>query len=166
MNQPTEYPIARGPDLDAESGSADETLRLIARLPAPEGLEDRMHARLHSRPRTARILAWPAAPNLASGWMRTAAAAAIAFVVAGGGWGIYSRVQQPQTVNPPRVATGSGFSSAGAMRTPETLKGPMLAHPSAAQPAPAKATARKKIRRLQSGAANKVSLPAAAPAAK
>ena len=130
MTDPTHNPI--------ELGAADETLRLIAHLPPPHGLEDRVHIALLSRPRRARILSWPTAPRIESNWMRSAAAAAIVFVVAGGGWGIYSRVQQPQAkviVMPMHVATQGGFSSAGAMRTPNTLNGPVLAHP---LPAPAK----------------------------
>ena len=54
------------------SSSAEETLRLIASLPAPAGLEDRVHAALRSAPHGAparglragvaswgRVLAWP-----------------------------------------------------------------------------------------------------------
>jgi hypothetical protein len=71
-------------------------------------------------------------------WMRGAAAAAIVFVVAGGGWGIYSRVHAPvpakAIVMPPHVGVAPGFSSAGAMRTPQTLKGPVVARPAGAQP--------------------------------
>jgi hypothetical protein len=62
--------------------------------------------------------------------MRSAAAAAIVFVVVGGGWGVYSRVQQPQAAKvitmPARVAAPGGFSNAGAMRTPNTLNGPVV----------------------------------------
>jgi hypothetical protein len=130
MNDPVNNPISLG--------AADETLRLIAHLPPPQGLEDRVHVALLSRPLRGRILSWPSAPRLESNWMRSAAAAAIVFVVAGGGWGIYSHVQQPQAkviVMPMHVATQGGFSSAGAMRTPNTLNGPVLAQPA---PAPAK----------------------------
>jgi hypothetical protein len=71
-------------------------------------------------------------------WMRGAAAAAIVFVVAGGGWGIYSRVHTAvpakATAMPPHVGAASGFSSAGAMRTPQTLKGPVVARPAGGQP--------------------------------
>jgi hypothetical protein len=60
--------------------------------------------------------------------MRSIAAAAVVVVVVGGGWGIYSRVQPAQSgrvlAMPPRA--GAGFSNAGAMRTPQTLNGPML----------------------------------------
>jgi hypothetical protein len=69
---------------------------------------------------------------------RSAAAAAIVCVVVGGGWGVYSRVQPAQTPKavamPPRVAAPGGFSSAGAMRTPQTLDGPVLAHRMTAAP--------------------------------
>jgi hypothetical protein len=120
-----------------ETGEA--TLRLIASLPAPAGLEERVHAALRRAPRGGRVLAWPSISQ--SGWMRTAAAAAIVFVVAGGGWGVYTRVEQGQPakviVMPPRMAGPGGFSSAGAMRTPQTLTrptAPATAKPPAVQP--------------------------------
>ena len=111
-------------------GTVEATLRLIATLPAPEGLEDRVQASLAAAPRTARVLAWPVALRPDHGWMRAAAAAAIVFVVVGGGWGVYSRVQPGMQAGaravPLRVASpGTGFSSAGAMRTPQTLNGPV-----------------------------------------
>lgn len=123
----------------------EETLRLLAQLPVPAGLEQRLQARLRTASSegfaSARILPWPHSPRLAnllnSDWMRAAAAAAIVCVVAGGGWGIYSRVQPPQPaaqVAPPRLAAPGGFSSAGAMRTPQTLNGPVVAPQPAVQP--------------------------------
>jgi hypothetical protein len=138
-----------------DSSTFEETLRLIARLTAPEGIEERvqagLRARLHSASgkaasgfgasSKARILQWPQVPQLESAWARTAAAAAIVFVVAGGGWCISARIQpvQPQAaVALPRVAARSGFSSAGAMRTPQTLNGPVV--PRAVTAAPQKAT--------------------------
>jgi hypothetical protein len=134
-------------------GSGEESLRLIAGLPAPEGLENRVHAALRAAPERGpqqrtfvaglagrgRVLAWPTALTPRSGWMRTAAAAAIVFVIAGGGWGVYTRVEQNQPakviVMPPRVVTPGGFSGAGAMRTPDTLPGPRLVRPAAPKPA-------------------------------
>jgi hypothetical protein len=68
--------------------------------------------------------------------MRSAAAAAIVFVVAGGGWGIYSRVQKPQSATVivmPHPGAPGGFSNAGAMHTPKTLNGPVVAHPASIQ---------------------------------
>jgi len=138
----------------SESGSAsafsqaEETLRLIASLPAPEGLEDHVHAALRAAPRRervmgrGRVLAWPRAIRPESSWMRSAAAAAIVFVVAGGGWGVYTRVEQNQPakviVMPARMPAPGGFSGAGAMRTPLTLPGPAAPQPAKASE-PAKA---------------------------
>jgi hypothetical protein len=125
------------------NGSAEETLRIVASLPAPAGLEDRVHTTLRDahhrnlRPgmdgaeadRRGRVLAWPTALKPQSSWMRTAAAAAIVFVVVGGGWGVYTRVEQnlpaKVLIMPPRVGAQGGFSSAGAIRTPQTIPGPV-----------------------------------------
>jgi hypothetical protein len=74
----------------------EDTLRLIAHLPLPEGLVDRVQASLHSHPQLAshspRVVSWPGAFMHGNGWrhhslMRAAAAAAIVVVVAGGGGG-------------------------------------------------------------------------------
>ena len=85
-------------DPNSKSGTdavrnAEDTLRLIANLPAPQGLEDRLIEGLRSAPRQGRVLSWPGAMSSSRDWLRTAAAAAIAFVIVGGGWGVYSRVQ-------------------------------------------------------------------------
>jgi hypothetical protein len=117
---------------DDTSGSAEATLRLLADLPAPKGLEDRVIAGLKAAPGTARVLHWPSVLHPTGSWMRGAAAAAIVFVVAGGGWGIYTRVQPSQTTKVivmPRAGAGGGFSNAGAMRTPQTVNGPVVAAP-------------------------------------
>jgi hypothetical protein len=133
MNTPTEHPSNR-----ADGRAAEETLRLIASLPGPEGLEDRVKAALSAAPRRGRILHWPAgAGSAGGGWIhrtgaRCAAAAAIVVVVAGGGWGVYSRVQPAptsKTIAMPRVTAPGGFSNAGAMRTPQTLNGTLLNRP-------------------------------------
>jgi hypothetical protein len=114
--------------------AAEETLRLIASLHAPEGLEKRIEAGLRTAPRKARILSWP----VENAWVRAAAAAAIVFVVIGGGWGVVSLVQlsQPARViavppDAPHGAVPGGFSNAGAMRTPQTLDHPVVAQPAA-----------------------------------
>jgi hypothetical protein len=160
-----------------EAGGFEDTLRLIARLPVPEGLEERVTGRLHAdrlaSPPTALILHFPAALRPGSNWMRSAAAAAIVFVVVGGGWGVYSRVQQPQTakviVMPARVAVPGGFSNSGAMRTPNTLNGPMVVMPVTTKAAEANIpaqTAKKPIRRAKGRAAAKVSAQQVVPLAK
>lgn len=117
---------------------AENTLRLVASLPAPAGLEERMKVGLQSAARNGKVLQWPTINSgsltgwLHGGAMRAAAAAAIVFVVAGGGWGVYSRVQPAAVprvlVIPQSVTITRGFSSAGAMRTPQTLNGPILTH--------------------------------------
>jgi hypothetical protein len=126
------------PDRDL-SQSGEDTLRLIASLPAPEGLADRVEQGLRHAPQTARVLNWHGSQRPSGRWMqstmaRGAAAAAIVCVVAGGGWGIYSRVQPEPAAKvlaiPPRVAPAGGrFSPAGAKRVPQTLDGPVLTHP-------------------------------------
>lgn len=134
-------------------GAAEETLRLLAKLPAPEGLEDRVMAGLKSAPRGARVLSWPAALRPGGSWMRAAAAAAIVFVVAGGGWGIYSRVGPPQAPRaialPPHA--GGGFSTAGAMRTPETVKGPVVTKAGVAQAVPQKPEEAEPLKKTSAG---------------
>lgn len=140
MNLPTQNTLSS--NTPSGSGAAEETLRIIASLPVPEGLEDRVIDSMSKAPLTTSILPWPAESR--RGWVhsavaRGAAAAAIVFVVGGGGWGVYSRVRPVQTspnvIAMPRVvAPGGGFSSAGAMRTPQTLNGPTLVHPVAPAP--------------------------------
>jgi hypothetical protein len=121
---------------DQNARAAEKTLRLIATLPSPAGLEVRLKAGLRVAPRLGTVLRWPSASER-GGWMqgkaaRAAAAAAIVFVVAGGGWGVYSRVkppEQPQVIAMPQRVVGAGrFSSANAIRTPQTLDGPVLTH--------------------------------------
>jgi hypothetical protein len=139
MNSSKEDDSYRVPGVEG----AEATLRLIARVPVPQGLEDRVKAGLQASSQTGRVLHWPSMPLRSGGWIkstaaRAAAAAAIVFVVAGGGWGVYTRVQPTQSLKviamPQRVNTPGGFSNAGAMRTPQTLNGPVLAHPLTATP--------------------------------
>jgi hypothetical protein len=152
------------------SSSAEKTLRLIASLPAPAGLEDRVYAALLSVPRSGRVLAWPKTLNPQSDWMRTAAAAAIVFVVAGGGWGVYTHVQNAQQGQPakvivvPRGLQPAGFSGAGAMRTPQTLPGPTVILPVKQQPAPSKGTKKPAARPAPTTAGSAQTEPAAMPA--
>ena len=105
----------------------DATLRVVAKLPAPEGLEERVHEALRAAPRAssggATVLQWPSRLVAESAWVRSAAAAAIAFVVAGGGWGVYSRVQTARVIEMPSQVQG-GFSNAGAKE--KTLNGPVI----------------------------------------
>lgn len=134
MNSNPHNPKIPSPDPHDSAGEGDETLRLISALPAPAGLEDRVHTALNVRyHRRSRILTWPRRVNPQNGWIRSAAAAAIVFVVVGGGWGVYTRVGHYQPAKiipmPMRMPAAGGFSSAGAMRTPQTLPGPVVIHP-------------------------------------
>jgi len=151
MNSNPHNPISSASVRD----SGEETLRLIASLPAPTGLEDRIHAALRGTPRRGRVLAWRWALNPERSWMRTAAAAAIVFVVAGGGWGVYTRVQQNQPprviVMPPRIPVEGGFSGAGAIRVPQTVPGPVVKQPTKAVPAQPKAPKKPVVNGKKSG---------------
>jgi hypothetical protein len=114
----------------------EATLRLIANLPSPEGLENRVIAGLRSAPRSSSVFSWPGVLNPADSWLRTAAAAAIVFVIVGGGWGVYSRVQPNNAIAaPPGAGAAAGFSNAGALRVPQTLPAPV-----ATRPTPVRAT--------------------------
>lgn len=186
MNSPSQNTSAHnsisGASLGAVSSPAETTLRLLATLPAPDGIEDRVIAGLQAAPRSARVLHWPEMLQPTGSWMRGAAAAAIVFVVAGGGWGIYTRVQPTQPARviamPPRAGGAGGFSSAGAMRTPQTLNGPVVDKPSdvpavTAKPAQVKALKKAPARiaptkhgRLQAVAGNKASAQPSLSAAK
>jgi hypothetical protein len=114
--------------------SVDETLRMIARVPVPDGLEERVKAGLRLEGNSRRVLSWPAQRRgetvwVANAWMRGAAAAGIAMAVVGGGWGIYARVAPPQsakTVAAPLVQPSGTFSEAGAIRRPQTVTGPTV----------------------------------------
>jgi hypothetical protein len=145
------------------SYAGEETLRFLARLPAPDGLADRLHAALRegelsageepgrfgrfvarlnfqieSRIGALRLKFDPEKP-----WVRPLAAAAIVLVVVGGGWGVYAAGrmgQRPAAAAMPAhmPAASGGFSSAGAVRTPVTLSSPAAAQPESAQPNPVK----------------------------
>jgi hypothetical protein len=153
-----------GSEIDRTS-TGEDTLRLIAGLAAPEGLEERVREVLRTAPRHGRVLAWPLALRADAPWVRATAAAAIVMIVAGGGWGVYSHIQPWQQAKAPlapaRVGTMSGFSGAGAVRSPQTLQPPVVsAPPKLAQPHPAQKKTHKK------GAAATAQTRMTAPAAK
>jgi hypothetical protein len=115
---------------------AEMTLRLVATLPAPEGIEDRVKAALHTAPRSTQVIRWPRAAGqiwMHGSAMRAAAAAAIVIVVAGGGWEVYSHIHVAPTpaaiAAPPAISGSSGFSTAAGRRTPQTLERPTIAVP-------------------------------------
>ena len=125
---------------DRSAGALKEegSLRLIASLSAPEGLQDRVKEGLRSAPRQGTVIAWPFLSVDGRGWMqsagmRAAAAAAIVVVIAGGGWEVYSHIQPasvPTAISMPEPLNGGGgFNSAGAKRVPQTLERPVVATP-------------------------------------
>jgi len=127
-------------DFDRSAGAieAEKTLRLIATLPAPKGIEERVKSGLRTAPLQAAVIAWPLATGNRNGWMhasavRAAAAAAIVMVVAGGGWEVYSHIRvasAPTAIATPAPISGqSGLSAAGTKRVPQTLEGPVIASP-------------------------------------
>jgi len=121
---------------------AEETLRLVAELPPPAELTDRVHQRL------AQGLAEAGAARRGfwSLWMpaqrlQFAAAAVLAVAVAGSMWGVYHGKNGARVVVAPAPVAnpaanpspaGGGFGSAGAERVPPTLT------PIKAPPAPKK----------------------------
>lgn len=123
--------------------SGEATLRVIAQLPPPAGIEDRVLASLRTARRSGRLFSWPSVLQPSEAWLRSAAAAAIVVVVAGGGWSIYLHVEPPKPnttlAAPPQTG---GFSSAGAMRTPQTVTGPVIARPANTQPKQSKPAAK------------------------
>lgn len=133
MNSPKEFPSAKGPvpstPAVGEADVVDTTLRLVAKLPPPAGLEDRVFTSVLRASRKGRVLQWPGSLHVHD-WMRSAAAAAIALAVGGGGWGIYLHVQHNEparaTAAPRVIMQSGGFSSAGAIRRPQTLNGPVV----------------------------------------
>jgi hypothetical protein len=113
------------------ASTGEDTLRLIAGLPAPKGLEERVRRALRTAPRQGRVLAWPQVLRAEAAWVRATAAAAIVMVVAGGGWGVYSHIQPWHAGNAPaaRVGAMGGFSGANAVRSPQTLEPPVVSPP-------------------------------------
>jgi hypothetical protein len=132
----------------SESGPdfGEDTLRILAALPPPEGMVDRVQARLQTAPRFSTrfggILPWPVsfAPAWGYGGMaRSAAAAAIVCLVAGGGWQIYSHVQTGPSaqilVMPAPSGPARGFSIGGSVHTPDPVRTPAPARPLNSSPA-------------------------------
>jgi len=148
MNSPSEFPVANGSIADDSAQALqqlDATLHMLAKLPVPVGMEDRVFAGVLAAPRGARVLHWPR-PFYTRDWMRGIAAAAIVLAVGGGGWGIYSHVEQNAPaqveVTPRRIQQPGAFSSAGVMRRPQTITGPEVNKPAATEASKAPAAAK------------------------
>ena len=57
--------------MQTDLARAEKTLRLLAAMPAPEGLEKRMHAALKAAPALSNVLVWPAAGGQVRGSMQS-----------------------------------------------------------------------------------------------
>jgi hypothetical protein len=163
-------------DRNAATNDAEQSLRLIASLPAPVGLEDRVKSGLRSSSSQTSVITWPLSSSNRSRWaqasyLRAAAAAAIVFVVAGGGWGVYARfgpapVPAADAV-PQRFDGGGGLSPAGARRTPTTVEGPVIALPkNARQQTDAGGVSAQKTLHGRHGKKSTSSIPVTPPAVR
>jgi hypothetical protein len=108
----------------------ERTLKLLAALPAPEGLAGRVQTRLGApaaAPVRGRLLPWPTERATRTVWLRAAIAAGLLAAVAAGGMTAYRWVAPAPMAHtvPARPAVQQNFSTAGAMRTPLTLNGPV-----------------------------------------
>ena len=131
--------------MSEELKDLNNTLQLLAQAPLPEGLNDRLKAALHKAsaeaPQRGKVIAWPSAPEEATAtgqpqtvgvrWMRLAAAVLIAAAVFASGWGVAWHQESANSAVAPkaplvRPLPAGGFSSAGAMRTPQTIEGPVV----------------------------------------
>lgn len=136
---------------------AEQTLRLLARTEAPEGLAGRVKLHLESAAarqedavRKGRLLAWPMRSSAL--WWKAALAASLLAAAVGGGWSAYRWLVPAPAValrpSPQRPAVQQrGFSSAGAMRTPHTLEGPAAPAGAAAQKNPELGVPAQKIKK-------------------
>ncbi|HEX4322666.1 MAG TPA: hypothetical protein VHZ52_17255 [Acidobacteriaceae bacterium] len=112
---------------DESRHEAEETLRLVAELPEPAQLTERVHRRIAD----AQVM--PERRGFWSLWLpaqrfQFAAAAALAIAVAGSMWSVYhghpqagTAKQSPAPVQSTPPSAGH-FDSAGAVRVPPTLK--------------------------------------------
>ena len=122
-------PDTRPATRPANSPNPESTLRLLAQLPPPEGLIDRVHHRLAVAPSPA--------PRFWSLWLPShrlqfAAAALLVTAIAASSWTIYENRQHPtpaarsaapQPAAPqPAASDASSFTTSGAERHPASLK--------------------------------------------
>lgn len=113
-----------------EGLEAEETLRMVAKLPAPAGLEERVQRRLNAEPLGREVRRF----SIWSLWMpgrklQFAAAGVLATAVAISSWSVYHGRQQAANANaakqavaaPAKSTAGSGFAPANAVAVPRTI---------------------------------------------
>lgn len=135
-----------------QSGDPEATLRLLAQLPPPNGLADRVHRSLANAP----------GPSAASGFwslwrpvhrLQFAAAAVLVTAMAASSWTILAS-RHPATpatkaVAPAPAPQPSAFSTAGAEHRPSTLKPIKVPPPPKASAVPGKKPSAAKSRALR-----------------
>jgi hypothetical protein len=144
-----------------ESLESIDTLRLLAELPPPDGLNDRVHRRLDARmdeelaPRRGFWSLWMPVRRL-----QYAGVAVLVVALAGATWSVrHSRdgmpVAQPAT---PSTTPGHAFGSAGAEAHPATLK-PIQVPPAAPKKKPGAGKAAKRTPKAVPDGANTSTAP-------
>jgi hypothetical protein len=114
-----------------EGRQVEETLRMVARMPVPDGLEERVQRRLDvellrgEQPRHSVWSLWMPARKL-----QFAGAGVLAAAVAISSWSVYHGQRRAANANaaakqaapaPAKSTAGSGFTPAGAVGVPHTL---------------------------------------------
>jgi hypothetical protein len=104
---------------ELEKCEGEETLQMLAKLPAPEGLSGRVHSRLAGERLEVRRNWW----QLSVPQMRFAAAAVLLVALAGEGWNLYRGhvAEVRSVVAPPHVTPRGGFDNAHGAAVPKTL---------------------------------------------
>jgi hypothetical protein len=143
-------------DLRPDGNQSFETLRLLAELPPPDGLKDRVHRRLDARmdeelaPRRGFWSLWMPVRRL-----QYAGVAVLVVALAGATWSVrHSRDGAPgaQPLAPAAAQPGHAFGSAGAEARPATLK-PIVVPPAGPKKKPGAGKAAKRAAKAAPDAA-------------
>lgn len=119
-------------DGGAKALEYDATLRLLAQVEVPEGLADRVKARL-ARSTSGNVVEWPREQSVGAEWLRRAAAAAIFLAVSGGSWAVYTTangaLDTARRGTAPAVLPSQqpgDFGTAGTMKKTNPLMAPVV----------------------------------------
>jgi hypothetical protein len=133
MNHNFENPDLAMPESAGAAQAAEQTLRLVAALPPPNGLKDRVHRRLHDA--MDELKTGHARRGFWSLWrpmqrLQFAGAAVLCIALAGSAWSVYHNRSAASNAVPVSTKTSaptaqpapaSTFHSAGAERVPPSL---------------------------------------------
>lgn len=97
----------------------ENTLRVLANLPPPSGLNDRVHRNLQGRQNEAqpKRVWFNSQPAMR---LQFVAGAILLVALAGGSWNLY-RTSHRAITAPPHIASPGSFGGAGAVTVPKTL---------------------------------------------